>query len=334
MSEITIPQLSLIIILVVTCIVTSFSTDYKARRIRNQIAQGQKQLAIMNNKKGVQESEINRVQKTLNKLEKELSQVEKSSFFPSLPQGGSVSTRIRSSLPYIAGIIVGVIVGAIVIVLIPIIVIVVIFTLATLVGSSGLLSEFVNSERKAIALSTIPAGLYALTQVFVLYRLYNLFDSVFWLFDIVVVLSLIGVSMILGKELQLEIAIIIVAILAFWDIYAVLFSPIMGEAVSNLGYTLFSVLIPSGTGGLNNRMLYSLLGGGDFFFSYLLVTAFTRKLKAIPVALIVLIGASVTGLVVAMAIIGLKMAPALPAVLVAGLLAILYYRDDLKKKTG
>jgi hypothetical protein len=325
MPDITIPQLALITILVFTCIITSVSTDHNTRAIRNQIARSKKQLANIKTRKGVQDGEIKEVQKSLNDLEKELAEARKSSFFPSLPQGGSLSAKIRSSLPYIAGIIVGVVVGAIAIMLIPIYVIVVIFTIAALVGSSGLLSEFVRGEKKALALSVIPAGLYALTQVFVLLGLYDLFDLVFWLFDIVVVLALIGVSMILGKELQLEIVIIIVAILTAWDIYAVLFSPIMGSAVANLGYTLFSVLIPSGTG-------YSLLGGGDFFFSYLLVTAFTRRLKVIPVALIILIGASVTGLVVVMAISGLKMAPALPAVLVAGLLATVYYRSDLRNQ--
>jgi hypothetical protein len=325
MPGITITQLSLIAILVVTCIVTSYSTDHNARAIRGRIAQSRRQLAIMKAKTGIQDREVNEVQKSLNKLKRELSDAEKSSVLPSLPQGVPWSARIRSSLPYILGIIVGVIVGAVVIILIPLVVIVVLFTLATLVGSSGLFIEFVDSERKALVLSIIPAAFYALTQVFVLLQLYNLFDLVFWVFDIVVVLSLIGVSMILGKELQLEIVIIIVAALAIWDIYAVLLSPIMGAAVSTLGYTLFSVLIPTGTG-------YSLLGGGDFFFSYLLVTAFTRRLKAIPTALIVLAGASVTGLVVIMAIFGLKMAPALPAVFVAGLLAAAYYRNDLRRK--
>lgn len=251
-----------------------------------------------------------------------MSRIEQFSYLPKLRGGESLSAKLRSSLPYIIGITIGVIVGAIVIMLIPIILIVILFILATFVGSSGLFSEFVRSQNRAFALSAIPAGLYALTQVFVLLQLYDIFYLVFWVFDIVVVLTLIGVSMIFGKELQLEIVIILVAILAAWDIYAVIFSNVMGANISKLAYTLFSVLIPNGNG-------FSLIGGGDFFFSCLLVTSFTRRLKAVPVALVFLIGASVTALIFAMAITGQTMAPALPAVLAAGLFSAIYYRRKL-----
>jgi hypothetical protein len=163
--------------------------------------------------------------------------------------------------------------------------------------------------------------------VFVILQLFDLFYLVFWVFDIVVIITLIGVSVVFGKELQLEIVIIIVAILAAWDIFAVLLSPVMGLALSKFALTLPSVLVPTGNG-------YSLLGGGDFFFSYLLVTALTRRLKKIPVALIVSICASVMGLIVMMSIVGLRIAPALPAVLIAGLLSAAYYRKELGKPSS
>jgi hypothetical protein len=327
MPGITITQLSLIIILVVTSILTSFSTDHNARAIRNQIAQGESQLALLKTKKGSRDSEVIETQKALVKLEKELSNVEQSSWFPAMPENGSLSAKIRSSLPYIVGITIGVVLGAVVIVLIPIIFVAALITLATFAGSSGLLLEFVRSEKRALTLSTIPAGLYALTQVFVILQLFDLFYLVFWVFDIVVVMTLIGVSIVFGKELQLEIVIIIVAILAAWDIFAVLLSPVMGLALSKFALTLPSVLIPTGNG-------YSLLGGGDFFFSYLLVTVLTRRLKKIPVALIVSICASVMGLIVVMSVVGLRIAPALPAVLIAGLLSVAYYRKELGKPSS
>jgi hypothetical protein len=323
MPQITLTQLALVTILIITCIVSSFSTDHNSRAIRNQIAEAKEQLAALRKEKGSKNEKIVEAEKSLTKLKEELSKVESFSYLPKLSGGESLSAKLRSSLPYIIMITVGVIVGAVVIVLIPIILIVVLFTLATFVGSSGLFSEFIRSESKALAVSVIPAGLYALTQVFVLLQLYGLFDLMFWVFDIVVVLTLVGVSMIFGKELQLEIVLVLVAILAVWDIYAVIFSPIMGTSISKLAYTLFSVLIPNGSG-------YSLIGGGDFFFSCLLVTSFTRRLKAVPVALVLLIGASVMGLILMMAITGQTMAPALPAVLAAGLVSVVYYRRRIR----
>jgi hypothetical protein len=319
-------QIALIIILVLTCIVTSFSTGHNARVIRRQIKESQSRLAQLKRGKDSRISDVRELQKSLSRLEKELSNAEQSSLFPGLSSGESLLEKVRSSLPIIIGIVLGVMVGAIVIVLIPVILIIVLFTIAVFVGSSGLFSEFIRNENKALALSILPASLYAVTQVFVVLGLYQLFDMIFWIFDIVVVLTLIGITMILGKEVHLEIALILVAVLTVWDIYAVLFSNIMGSAISNLAYTLFSVLIPTGTG-------YALIGGGDFFFSYLLVSAFTRRLKRIPVALILLIGASVTALIVVMTVAGQRMAPALPAVLAAGLLSIIYYRKELRERT-
>jgi hypothetical protein len=183
--------------------------------------------------------------------------------------------------------------------------------------------EVTRNERKVLAISAIPAALYALTQIL---NMMNLFDPVFWLFDSVVVFALIGVAMIIGKELPVEVAIIILAILSVWDIYAVLLSRIMVTAVISLEHTVFSVQIPVGAG-------YSLIGGGDLFFSYLLVTTFARRLKRIPVALIGLIAATLTGLTVIMYVSGLGLAPALPPVLIAALLSLAFYHDRLSKSS-
>jgi len=282
-------------------------------------------------KRGGKESsktEIKNLEKHLSGLRDELKEAEQSSLFSLSPERGSLREKLKSSLPLMIGIVGGVVIGALFIVLVPIIVIIVLYTIAAAIGSSGLLSEFTSNERKALALSAIPASLYALTQVFLVL---GIFDFVFWLFDIVIIVTLIGVSIILGKELPMEIVIILVLILSAWDIYAVLFSNIMESAVSHLTFTLFGVLIPSAM--TSSGIGYALLGGGDLFFSYLLVTAFTRRLKTIPVVLIGLIAASLLGLTIGMYFLGIDMAPALPAVLAAGALSATYYYKRLKKQS-
>nr|MDO8099018.1 hypothetical protein [Candidatus Njordarchaeota archaeon] len=317
-------QLIIITIVVLSCVVAAYSTDHKARVIQKQINENKVRLSAL--KRGSKEPkvEMKNIEKNLSKLRVELKEAEQSLF--SLSSGGSsLIEKLKSSLPLMIGIIGGVIVGAILIVFVPIIVIVILYTIAAAIGSSGLLSEFTRNERRALALSAIPAGLYALTQILLVL---GLFDFVFWLFDGVILLTLIGVSIIVGKELPIEIVIILVLILSVWDIYAVLFSNIMGNAVSYLTFTLFGVLIPSAV--TPRGIGYALLGGGDLFFSYLLVTAFTRRLKTIPVVLIGLIATSLLGLTIGMYILGIDMAPALPAVLAAGALSTAYYHKRLK----
>jgi hypothetical protein len=316
-------QIIIIVILVLTCIATAFVTGYSSRVIRREISGNKIRLTELKRDSGRgHETEIVKMEKSLIKLKEELAEIERSVLFPSSPNNAPLSEKVRSALPYIIGITIGVVVGAVIIVLVPVIILVVLFTIATFLGSSGLLLEFTRNERKVVVLSTIPAALYALTQIM---NILGLFDLVFWLFDIIVVLVLIGVSMILGRELPIEIIIIIVVILSVWDIYAVLFSRIMFTAVISLEHTVFSVQIPVGTG-------YGLIGGGDLFFSYLLVTAFTRRLKQVPVVLIGLITLSFTGLTVIMYVFGLGMAPALPSVLVAGLLSVAYYYRRLARQ--
>jgi hypothetical protein len=268
-------------------------------------------------------SQIKKLESSLDRLENELEEIEKPSLLPASSGNTPLSEKIRSAAPFIVMIIVGVILGAVLIVLVPIILLMVLFTIATFVGSTGVFLEVTRNERKVLVLSAVPAVLYAVTQIL---NVMNLFEPVFWLFDSVVVLALIGVAMIIGKELPIEIVIIILAILSIWDIYAVLLSRIMVTAVVGLENTLFSVQIPMGTG-----QLPALIGGGDLFFSYLLVTAFTRKLKEIPYALIGLIAASISGLTVIMYVIGLEFAPALPSVLIAALLSTVFYRGRLTK---
>jgi tetrahydromethanopterin S-methyltransferase subunit B len=317
-------QLVMIAILVLTCFVTAFVTGYSARVIRRQINENRTRLSTLKrDRAGSYSSEIKKLEGSIDKLENELEQVERSMLFPTSSKTAPLREKIRSALPYIVMITVGVIIGAIFIVLVPATLLMVLFTIATFLGSTGLLLELTRNERKVIALSTIPAGLYALTQFL---NLMNLFDPVFWLFDLVVVFALIGVSMIIGKELPIEVVVIILAILSIWDIYAVFFSRIMITAVISLEHTVFSVQIPVGTG-------YSLIGGGDLFFSYLLVTAFTRRLKQIPLALIGLIAASLAGLTAIMYISGLGFAPALPPVLIAALLSMAFYHSKLSKSS-
>lgn len=295
--------------------------------IQRQISENKAYLsALRRGEKEPSKAEMKDLEKHLSRLRGELKEAEQSSLFSLSPQGSSLREKLKSSLPLMIGIIGGMVIGALFIVRVPVIAIIVLYTLATAVGSSGLLSEFTSSERKALALSAIPACLYALTQAFLFF---GLFDYVFWLFDIVIVFTLVGVSIILGKGLPIEIVIILAIILSVWDIYAVLFSNVMESAVSYLAFTLFSVLIPSGVTPLG--IGYALLGGGDLFFSFLLVTAFTRRLKDIPVALIVLIATSLLGLTATMYVLGIGMAPALPAVLAAGVLSVAYYYKKLKK---
>lgn len=309
-------QIIIIAILVLTCVATAFVTGYNSRVIRREIVENKSLLAELKRDSGRgHEVEIAKLERSLTKLKEELAEIERSILFSSKPNNAPLSEKVRSALPYIIGITIGVVVGAVIIVLVPVIILVVLFTIATFLGSTGLLLEFTRNERKVAVLSTIPAALYALTQIL---NILGLFDLVFWLFDIIVVLALIGVSMILGRELPIEIVIIIIVILSVWDIYAVLFSKIMFTAVISLEHTVFSVQIPVGTG-------YGLIGGGDLFFSYLLVTAFTRRLKQVPVVLIGLITFSFAGLTIIMYVFGLGMAPALPSVLVAGLLSVAYY---------
>jgi hypothetical protein len=268
------------------------------------------------------------LERSLGKLREGLREAENSSLFPLDTKSGSLSEKIRSSLPYIIGITIGSVLGVLLIVYfhLPVILLVGLFTLATFVGSMGFFLEFTRGERKAVALSTIPAGLYVSTQILVIL---GLFDYVFWLFDIVVIITIIGASIIIGKELPLEVVIIIVAILSIWDIYAVLATNIMENAVLSLPNTLFSIMIPAGL--TNGGLYYGLIGGGDLFFSYLLVTTFTRRLKAVPVVLVALIAASILGLTVVMVIFAARFAPALPSVLTAGLLSSAYYLKRLKK---
>lgn len=317
-------QIIIIAILVLTCVVTAFVTGYNSRVIRREIGENRIRLAeLKRDSRRGHEAEIAKMEKSLTKLKEELAEIERSVLFPSSPNNAPLSEKVRSALPYIIGITIGVVVGAIIVVLVPVIILVVLFTIATFLGSSGLLLEFTRNEKKVVVVSTIPAGLYAFTQIL---NILGLFDLVFWLFDIVVVLALIGVSMILGRELPIEVVIIIIVILSVWDIYAVLFSKIMFTAVISLEHTVFSVQIPVGAG-------YGLIGGGDLFFSYLLVTSFTRRLKQVPVVLIALITFSFTGLTVIMYVFGLGMAPALPSVLVAGLTSAAYYHRRLAGQT-
>jgi len=320
-------ELIIVVILVLTCLIAAFITGYNTRSIRREIKETKTHLsALRRDGTGNHNSEIKKLEKSIGKLENELNSVERSFLIPSSSEGAPLSEMIRSAAPYIVLIVVGVIIGAVIIVLVPLILLVVLFTIATFLGSTGLLSEIVRSERKALTLSAIPAALYALTQIF---NIMNMFDLLFWLFDIVVVFALIGVAMIIGRELPIDIVVIIIAILSVWDIYAVIFSPITPHAVNILGRTLFSVLIPAGTS--SSGMIYALYGGGDLFFSYLLVTAFARKLKQIPYVLIGLITASLIGLLVLMYLISLEMAPALANVMIAALLSIAYYHGKLNR---
>jgi hypothetical protein len=316
-------QIIIVAILVLTCIAAAFVTGYNSRVIRREIDENKTRLVELKRDSGKgHRAEIANLEKSLTRLKEELAEVEGSILFPSPSNNAPLYEKVRSALPYIIMIIIGVVVGAVVIVLVPVIILVVLFTVATFLGSSGVLLEFTRSEKKVMVVSTIPAALYALTQIL---NILGLFDLVFWLFDIVVVFALIGVSMILGRELPIEVIIIIIVILSVWDIYAVLFSRIMFTAVISLEHTVFSVQIPVGTG-------YGLIGGGDLFFSYLLVTAFTRRLKQVPLVLIGLITFSFTGLTVIMYVSGLGMAPALPSVLLAGLLSVAYYYRRLARQ--
>jgi tetrahydromethanopterin S-methyltransferase subunit B len=317
-------ELIIIAILILTCFVTAFITGYNARAIRREIEETKARVLTLKKERTENHaSEIKKLEGTVRKLETELEEVEKSILFSTSSENAPLSEKIRSSASYIVMIIVGVIIGAVFIVLVPAILLVVLFTLATFVGSTGLLLEIIRNQRKVLALSTIPAALYLLTQIF---NMMNLFDLVFWLFDLVVVFALIGVAMIIGKDLPIEIAILILGILSIWDIYAVFLSRIMVTAVVTLEHTVFSVQIPTETG-------YSLIGGGDLFFSYLLVTTFTRRLKQIPLALVGLIAVTLTGLTAIMYVTGLGFAPALPPVLIAALLSMAFYHNRFGKSS-
>jgi hypothetical protein len=205
-----------------------------------------------------------------------------------------------------------------VIVLVPTVILLILFTLATFVGSSGLLLEFTRNEKKILALSAIPAGLYVVTQIF---DGLGLFGVVFWLFDAVVIFVLIGVSLIFGKEFPMEGVVIMLIVLSAWDIYSVIFSPIMSNAVLNLPHTVFSLQAPGG-----------LIGGGDIFFSYLLVVVFVRRLKKVPLFLIGSIAVSLAALVMIMYALEMAFAPAIPSVLLAGSVSAVYYRKQLRMK--
>ncbi|WXG46095.1 MAG: hypothetical protein WED05_05435 [Candidatus Atabeyarchaeum deiterrae] len=319
----------IITIIVLSCLVVAYATDHKIRQAQKRIAETSTRIATL--RRSSQEgskANMRELERSLGKLREGLREAENSSLFPLDTKSGSLSEKIRSSLPYIIGITIGSVLGVLLIVYfhLPVILLVGLFTLATFVGSMGFFLEFTRGERKAVALSTIPAGLYVLTQILVIL---GLFDYVFWLFDIVVIITIIGASIIIGKELPLEVVIIIVAILSIWDIYAVLATNIMENAVLSLPNTLFSIMIPAGL--TNSGLYYGLIGGGDLFFSYLLVTTFTRRLKAVPVALVALIAASILGLTVVMVIFAARFAPALPSVLTAGLLSSAYYLKRLKK---
>jgi hypothetical protein len=89
------------------------------------------------------------------------------------------------------------------------------------------------------------------------------------------------------------------------------------------------LIVPAGTTS-GGALVFSLLGGGDLFFSFLLVTTIARKLRSVPLALIGMIAASLLGLVVLMWTVNVPMAPALPAVSLAGVVSIVYYRKKLK----
>ncbi len=312
-------QIILISILALTCIVAAFATGYNARVIRRRITESKAHLSAMKRGDGeIRESDVKKLERSLANLKKELLEIESSSLFSSQSKNGSLSQRIRSSFPLIIGITVGVIVGAIIIVLVPTVILLILFTLATFVGCSGLLLEFTRNEKKALAISAIPAGLYVATQIF---DSLGLFNMVFWLFDSVVIFTLIGVSMILGKEFPVEAVIIMLVVLSGWDIYAVIYTPIMSNAVLILQHMVFSLQAPGG-----------LIGGGDIFFSYLLVVAFTRRLNKIPLVLTGLIAVSLAALVVIMYVLEMVWAPALPFVLLAGLLSTAYYHKQLKTK--
>jgi hypothetical protein len=287
--------------------------------------------SLMRSKVNASKTEISELEKHLRALEKELEQVEQSELFPTSQEGSSLSEKLRSSLPLMIAVVVGAIGGALLAVFIPAVIFVVIITLAVFGGSLGLILEFTSSEKKALALSVIPMAAYVLTQVVLFTLGVEAFRSyVFWLFDIVIVLALIGVSIILGKQLPIEIVVILVLILSVWDVIAVIFTPVMATAVSTLTNTLPVLMVPAGvtSGG---GFAFSLLGGGDLVFSYLLVTTIARRLRSVPLALIVMIAASLFGLVVLMYALGAFMAPALPAVSLAGVASVVYYGKRLKE---
>jgi hypothetical protein len=317
-------QILIIAVIILTCLLTAFITGYNARAIRRRIKETKASIsALKRDGTGSHVSEIRKLEASLDKLKNELEEAERSVLFSTSSENAPLSEKIRSAAPYIAMIIVGVILGAVIIVLVPTLLLIVLFTLATFVGSTGVFLELTHNERKVLVLSIVPAALYLLTQIL---NVMNLFDLVFWLFDSVVVFALIGVAMIIGRELPIEIVIMILAILSVWDIYAVFLSKIMVTAVISLEHTIYSFQIPAGTG-------YALIGGGDLFFSYLLVTAFTRRLKQVPLMLIALIAVTLTALTVIMYLFGLGFAPALPPVLLASLLSIGFYHSKLAKSS-
>jgi hypothetical protein len=313
-------QIILISILALTCFAVAFVTGYSAKVIRRQITENKARLSALKRGDGqIRESVVKKLENSLADLKKELQEMESSSLFSSQSTDGSLSQKIRSSLPLIIGITIGVIVGAIVIVLVPTIILLILFTLATFVGSSGLLLEFTRNEKKILAVSTIPAGLYVATQIF---DGLGLFGVVFWLFDAVVIFTLIGVSLIFGKEFPIEAVIVMLIVLSAWDIYSVIYSPIIPNAVLKLQHMVFSLQAPGG-----------LIGGGDIFFSYLLVVVFARRLKKVPLVLIGSIAVSLAALVTIMYALEMAFAPALPSVLLAGLVSAAYYRNQLRMKS-
>jgi presenilin-like A22 family membrane protease len=324
-------QLIIVTVLILSCLVVAYATDHRSRKIQGRIKKDKARLsALMRSQVKTSEAEISELERHLKKLKKELKESEQSQLLPALPEDGSLSEKLRSSLPIMIAIITGAIGGVLLVVYLPAAVFIVLITMAVFGGSLGLTLEFTSSERKASVLSVIPTAAYILTQAVLFMLGKDAFISIFWLvFDIVIVMALIGVSLILGKQLPIEIVIILVLILSVWDVIAVVFTQVMANAVSTLTYTLPVLIVPAGTAS-GGALVFSLLGGGDLFFSFLLVTTIARKLRSVPLALIGIIAASLLGLVVLMWAVNAPMAPALPAVSLAGVVSIVYYRKKLK----
>jgi presenilin-like A22 family membrane protease len=324
-------QLIIVTVLILSCLVVAYATDHRSRKIQERIKEDKTRLSsLMRGQVKASKAEISELERHLKKLEKELKESEQSQLLPALPEDGSLSEKLRSSLPIMIAIIVGAIGGVLLVVYLPAVVFVILITMAVFGGSLGLTLEFTSSERKASVLSVTPTAAYILTQTVLFMLGKDAFMSIFWLvFDIVIVMALIGVSLILGKQLPIEIVIILVLILSVWDVIAVVFTQVMANAVSTLTYTLPVLIVPAGTTS-GGALVFSLLGGGDLFFSFLLVTTIARKLRSVPLALIGMIAASLLGLVVLMWTVNVPMAPALPAVSLAGVVSIVYYRKKLK----
>jgi presenilin-like A22 family membrane protease len=161
------------------------------------------------------------------------------------------------------------------------------FSLAVFIGSGIIAERFFGLAGAVLGVSLAVLAHYGLRRVVI--------------FDLVLTLGLAGITLNLGSVMQPLSAVVILAILSFYDIFAVFVTGHMVTAAETLlrQKALFAIIVPVAPAGLLKRLKavtpgadFLILGTGDIVLPGLLVAAVGRLgiLQALPVALGALTG--------------------------------------------